>query len=203
MLWMTAPPGHDHDPPPEGTAYGPQVAATEVEPLLLMPGIARIGAIRFRNDLAVDGCLGNPTGYLASSCSSVGPAPVEPTTGVLAAAAPATTDGSAAHGTAAGMSDVGTLLMSVVVDLMVDLAVGMDLGMPDLGVDPHDLGGRCETDGARGDPHFQPVPSAGVEDSSCRHGVLSFSGGRRIEQSPPRTPCPDTRIERAGKPRDR
>jgi hypothetical protein len=54
------------------------------------------------------------------------------------------------------------LVGSVVVDLMVNLGVGMDPGMLDTGVHSHDLGARREADDARGDSHFQTIPSVGA-----------------------------------------
>jgi hypothetical protein len=82
------------------------------------------------------------------------------------------------------MIHVVTLGMSVV-DLLVTLGVEMDLGMLDMGINPHDLSGRREADGVRGDPHFQTSPSVGAKDVLFPHRCRSFSRRRRIEQSPP------------------
>ena len=46
------------------------------------------------------------------------------------------------------MSHVVNRVMSGVMDLVVDHRVVMELGMLDMGVDPHDLSGRRESDGS-------------------------------------------------------
>jgi hypothetical protein len=64
-------------------------------------------------------------------------------------------------------------------------SVVADLGKLDMGIDPNDLSGRV-ADGARGNPHFQTIPTVGTKDGVFPHGCRSFSRRIKIEQSPPR-----------------
>jgi hypothetical protein len=135
-----------------GPCYGSSIVPTAVGPTAIGP--TAIGPTA--DGPAADGPAAD--GPAADGPAADGSAADSPAAGVPTADGPAA-DGPATDGPAARMIYMVILVKGVAMDLMVNLGVGMDMGMLDMGVNPHDLSGRREAAGARGDPRFQTLQS--------------------------------------------
>ena len=81
------------------------------------------------------------------------------------------------------------LRVDFVVNLMMNLGVGMGLGMLDMGVNLHDLSGRRKAGGAGRDPHLQVIQSIGAKGVLFPHGCRTPSRTEWIGQRPPVHPA--------------